>query len=675
MKCTNPFKFIEVHRSGVFPCCPAWCNRYAFGDIFTQTAEEIWHGERAQAFRALMRNEDWLLCDRSSCQPKCGTGLGDIPPADAVPPFPEHVKFCHDNECNSRCQTCRDTFCHNSRDELEQLNARIEDVFLPLLKNTKIAEFSGAGDPFASRHYRRLIRAAAETYPGLRFDFHTNGLMCSESMLRKLGVENRVRHVRFSIHAASEPVYKGITRASFARIHRNVAEMSRLKKEKKIREFSGIFVLQKDNVHELARFVYWMLDSGGSAFVWEVKNWGGKREIWKTFADMDVTREDNPLHGVLLEQLRLLAEVPADRLHLSPRLRAIAASCVYDGAEGEAAPTNQRSDSTPQGNLFLHTFYAAGGDALFQAFRNRASYCYATPHDRRLLAGPGSLAHPLSACPKTEDAYPVFPRFQEYAPFFYPDSPQIPWNVEPHGGRGSYSREREREADREYLDVLGAYARSKGRVPVFWLEGGEGAGYEKFVGAHILVLSDPARAYLACRENDDRRWQGDYLALLGMLGFRRPECADALFNKDRNTSWKLFCEAWMLFNIFQAVFADAVINMESLKEHPLCSRTIQEIKQLAGFAPDFSFLEYKEESVGCLVCPSEVRAPVRKWLGTPTRENDLLLRIKAAAGELPAAAVSNLSLLREFAKAASAGPAHSCPACTGSACACKTPLS
>lgn len=645
MKCTNPFKFIEVHRNGVFPCCPDWCNRYSLGDIFTQTAGEIWHGERAQVFRELMRNEDWLLCDRSKCLPEMSAGEGEIPSPDKPLSFPEHVKFCHDHECNSRCQTCRDTFYRTPENELEQLNARITDVFLPLLKNATIAEFSGSGDPFGSRHYRRLIRAAAKAYPDLHFDFHTNGLSCTETMLRKLGVEHRVRHIRFSIHAASEPVYAAITRASFARLRRNVEEMARLKREKKIGMFSGIFVLQKANVHELAQFVDWMLASEGNAIVWEVKNWGGKREIWKTFADMDVTREDNPLHGVLLEQLQRLARVPADRLHLSPRLRAIADSCLHSCANAHI--TGLRRDSIARDKpdkLFLHTFYAPEGDAVFQAFRNRGTYCYATPHDRRLLAGAASLTHPLSVIPKTKDAYPVFPRFQEYAPFFYPSSPQISWNIENHGGRINDWASR----DREYLKALGTYAHSKGRIPVFWLDGGEGMGTEKFGGKRLLIISDPASAWHASRENGDRRWQDEYMYLLAMLGFREPENADALFNKDRNTGWKMFCEAWALFNAFQAAFADVVIDMESLARRPACSRALQKIKEIAGFTPDFSFLENEKEKAGAPLCPAVGGAALRKWLGTPARQSDLLLRIKAAVGELPAAAATNLSVLMDI---------------------------
>lgn len=403
--------------------------------------------------------------------------------------------------------------------------------------------------------------------------------------------------------------------------------------------------------------------SHANAIVWEVRNWGGGREIWKTFAAMDVTREDNPLHDALLEQLRLLARVPADRLHLSPRLMGLMKRHVHGGARTHSkSPAGQElADSTSRA-LFIHTFYAPEGDAIFQAFRNAASCCFATPHDRRLLEKERSIGLPLMLRPNA-GSYPVLARFQEYASFFYPDGSQIPWNIVAHEGRGKEAA----RAEREYLGALGKWARSKGRVPVFWLEGSEGAGSgEKFDGAHILVLSNPACAWRICRKKGDGRWQKDFVALMNQLGFRIPECMDILFERpDGSDGWRLFCEAWMLFSAFQAAIADAVLDMEAMKSASRQQLARQSMKEIAGFEPDFSRLESKTQNAGASVCPAVIGTAAGKWLGTPARENDLLARIKMSAGSLSATAAKNIFKLREFAKAASGRCGHSCPGCIG----------
>ena len=206
MSCQFPFTVAEICPGGdVYTCCPVFTSSYSLGNIYQDSFEAIWNGERAKHLRRLLLNKDFTLCDLSKCiyyqEPK------DLSQYTEIAPYPTKVIFDHDTECNCKCITCRDTLCSNSREELAELDSKIETHLLPMLQKAHIAYLAGNGDPFASRHYRKLIQRAAETYPSLRFDLHTNGLLCSRKQIQELGILDRLNYIGMSIHACTPETY------------------------------------------------------------------------------------------------------------------------------------------------------------------------------------------------------------------------------------------------------------------------------------------------------------------------------------------------------------------------------------------------------------------------------------------------------------------------------------
>ena len=50
--CTRPFEWFAVLDNGdVSPCCPPWIDGYRIGNLYKQSVDEVWNGEKAQAFR------------------------------------------------------------------------------------------------------------------------------------------------------------------------------------------------------------------------------------------------------------------------------------------------------------------------------------------------------------------------------------------------------------------------------------------------------------------------------------------------------------------------------------------------------------------------------------------------------------------------------------------------
>ena len=283
---------MEIHLDGeVYNCCPAWIKHNSIGNIYENKFEEIWYSEKATEIRKSIVEGCPKYCDRDICD----SWMPDDKKIDLeAVGYPEIVKFCHDSECNYKCVMCRDKLEITETETLNLLNNKIDDFFLPMLKNVRVAEFSGNGDPFVSRHYRALIKAAAIEYPNLKFDIQTNGSLCDEENIKELGLFNRIQNIDISMHSAKAKTYEVITRTKlFNKLMKNLKYLSKLKKEGKIDNLNLAFVVQKSNYKELVDFVKLAKKLDAKALIWNVRQ-VASLEMDKNFDEVAIFRENHP---------------------------------------------------------------------------------------------------------------------------------------------------------------------------------------------------------------------------------------------------------------------------------------------------------------------------------------------------------------------------------------------
>ena len=83
--CTFPFEYFYIDNyKGNVALCP-WMHRDALivGNVFTQTLDAIWHGEKANRLRARIRQGDYSMCRPDGCPFLQNNNLPDKP-ADFV---------------------------------------------------------------------------------------------------------------------------------------------------------------------------------------------------------------------------------------------------------------------------------------------------------------------------------------------------------------------------------------------------------------------------------------------------------------------------------------------------------------------------------------------------------------------------------------------------------------
>lgn len=319
--CQNPFEIMEIHPDGdVYICCPNWNNFYSIGNIFKNTFEEVWNSDKAKELRSKILNNDYSLCDKTSClycrnmrfhkpRRKNSKKLFFFKKNDSyctvhMKKGPVVIKLCYDPECNIACKMCRDKIIRLSEEELELYNSKIDSFFIPLLKDVRILEVNAHGDPFGSRHSRLLIEKVAKKYKRIKFDFQTNGILCTSDMFKKLGVSyNRINAIRISIHASTPETYSKIVpngQVIFPQIIKNLEFLSEICLKYGI-EFCVHFVVSSLNYKEIPDFIRLAIKYSAKPYFWELRT---VQYLYESSDNDFVAESSHPLHEDLKRVLR-----------------------------------------------------------------------------------------------------------------------------------------------------------------------------------------------------------------------------------------------------------------------------------------------------------------------------------------------------------------------------------
>lgn len=309
--CSVPFVNLELYTEGrVSTCCPMGIKNVYCGNINDNNIEAVMNSDFSKKLRKKILKGDYSLCDPKICTARNTTNnliaryfRDKKVNYDVEVSYPRVVQFGQDNECNLHCISCRKETYRNRVKELDELNSKIDEVYLPMLKGAEIAYLSNSGDPFASRHYRTFIKRIVDTYPAMKFILHTNGMLCNERACRELGIIDKIESVGVSIHAATKETYESIARGGkFEVLLENLEWLSRMKKQGKINHISLFFVISQMNYKEMPEFVELAKKYNANACFWVYHKWSGIDD--KEYEKMAVSEPFHPEHTNFIKILQ-----------------------------------------------------------------------------------------------------------------------------------------------------------------------------------------------------------------------------------------------------------------------------------------------------------------------------------------------------------------------------------
>jgi MoaA/NifB/PqqE/SkfB family radical SAM enzyme len=316
--CPAPFESFELCSNGdVHTCCPAWLP-VPIGNFHRQSAEEIWNSPAAQAIRRSILDGTFRHCSRLHCPAIVNRRLPRR--ADLKDPYhreivarklvrlerrPARVLMSQDRSCNLSCPSCRTKTILAKKHEQDRLNEIFEEVIVPLLRDARQVKVTGSGDPFASGHFRYVLkRLNRGEFPHLNVQLQTNGLLFDRRAWQELELEGLVESVWVSIDAARPETYAIVRRGgSFSKLLRNFGFLAALRRQGQIRQLRLDFVVQALNFREMPEAVVIARSFGFDAIYFQmIRNWG-------TFTAAEFDRHfigspDHPDYGEFLEVLR-----------------------------------------------------------------------------------------------------------------------------------------------------------------------------------------------------------------------------------------------------------------------------------------------------------------------------------------------------------------------------------
>lgn len=263
--CKNPFTCCEVIKSGEIYSCCSFHIKTCLGNFFEKNFEEIWNSEDAINIRKSILDQSYSYCNTDRCPsfnvPEQQLSIEEyniaIKSNGYMEKGPNHVTFTYDRECNVACIFCRDEVTRHTDEELEFYSTLFEKKFLPMLKDTKTVTINAHGDAFASRHSRYAIKRIHETYPDIKFEIFTNGILFNEYSLKELGIEKNICSIKISVHATTKKTYSKIIKNGelyWDSLMKNLNFASSLRKKYGI-DFHLLFVVTSLNYKEMPDFV------------------------------------------------------------------------------------------------------------------------------------------------------------------------------------------------------------------------------------------------------------------------------------------------------------------------------------------------------------------------------------------------------------------------------------
>lgn len=294
--CTFPFDSAQVSMQGdVFVCCPPWCNSYSFGNIYEQSFDEIWNGERAKEFRRQFINGNYNICNLDLCVKDCSH---KITPMEVVPK-PKTFIFCYDSTCNVKCIFCRS--CHQKQD-LSYFNENMDMIISSMLENAENVVLSGVGEALFSPHSRKLIKRISEMFPKVRFSLISNGVLCDKKNLEELGIIDKLISITVSLHATKKKTYdKLVVNGDFNRVMENLNFLSEMKKSGKLDRFILNFVVNSYNYKEMVPYIKMAQKIGATVGFLELLKLETNEEVYEKINIFD---EKHPKYNDFVKVLR-----------------------------------------------------------------------------------------------------------------------------------------------------------------------------------------------------------------------------------------------------------------------------------------------------------------------------------------------------------------------------------
>jgi sulfatase maturation enzyme AslB (radical SAM superfamily) len=295
--CDRPFRYLEIgypKDTGEIlchACCPTQLP-LSVGDLSKESIDEVWNSENFKEIRSSIIDGSFKHCISSRCPEIQSNALPDRDiltdpwlldiinnEKTELKKGPTLLNLSYDQTCNLACPSCRTDFISSNDPESQELFDKIgKEVLITAGKDVERALFCSSGDPFASTHFKSILRNLDfSKNPKLNIQIVTNGVLFNEKNWNDLkNIHGHVDFVSLSIDASSMDTYDIVRKGGdWDKLMDNLKFIKGLRERGEIPFLKFDFVVQDFNYFEMPDFVLIGKKFGADrVFFQKIVNWG-----------------------------------------------------------------------------------------------------------------------------------------------------------------------------------------------------------------------------------------------------------------------------------------------------------------------------------------------------------------------------------------------------------------
>ena len=275
--CRLPWQQIQIDEDGDMMLCGCQNHMpYVVGNIYHNSIEEIWNNPQSQKVRDSVMSGDFTYCNWTCPY------LNNLEPrpehAPTVTAWPRHIKIDLDLSCNLKCPSCRE------QPIIEKNSHRIDQqtkVFETIIDHAEARPESwilvspiASGELFASASGLAFLRTLVQRrIKNVRLIINSNGTLFVRNQELLVALLPQIQQITVSLDAATAETYALVRGGNWSDVMQGLEIVrSRL---------HGLnFVVQKNNYHEIEKFVELAMQKGAQACFQKLHNWGHWTAEW-----------------------------------------------------------------------------------------------------------------------------------------------------------------------------------------------------------------------------------------------------------------------------------------------------------------------------------------------------------------------------------------------------------
>lgn len=246
------------HANGDVRIC-SWAS-YNAGNLIDNSIEEVWHGEKAEAFRRSMLDGSYSFCDKSKCPYCANETLEEILVDYEVPEYPTFLNLAYEENCNYCCVFCRKEKYVPGEGEQENIK-KIEQEINKFIGKLEVVASNGVGELFCSPSAMNILGKIDN--PDIEVVLETNGSLFNAANWERISNLSKNRlSLTVTVHSFIEDVYQELsgTNLPLKNLIDNLYFIKSLREKEIINFFEiGVVVCDK-NFREMPEYITYALE-------------------------------------------------------------------------------------------------------------------------------------------------------------------------------------------------------------------------------------------------------------------------------------------------------------------------------------------------------------------------------------------------------------------------------